>query len=163
MAWSTAHWRRVAEAMDARSALDSRSSISALARLISHLARAGGFTIDPRNGMAPSFSRRDFVVSLAGREAVYRIAPRAAEVGAWLSKVKSALEPPSRFVGGWMSDLSGLYYLDVSTVVRGLECALTLAASYGQQAIFHPTSGRTIYLHEDHVGGRSDCAQQDGA
>ncbi len=121
-------------------------SLPALAR---HLANyvipenSKGFTFDPRQGSHRSFSPDEFVVAIKGYERGFLRLPNATEVLSWLEWTAPILSLPGNHIGAWQN---GLFYLDVSVVVKGLAKAVQVAYQNGQMGIYDAATNQTLLL-----------------
>lgn len=111
-------------------------------------ANPGGFTIDPRRLVVPDFGEEEYIVSLRGFEERFAGLPSEAEVLRWIRRHERVLRRPGTFVGGWQDPETGLFYLDVSISVWGLERARHFGMRNGQRSIYRPATGETVWLLE---------------
>lgn len=107
------------------------------ARIFSRLAAGEGFTLNPREGMAPFTGSGYLVADPALTETNVR---SAADVKAFLARpeVKRALEHENAYVGGWQNEIN------VSHVVPRRETALDLGLRRNQAAVGQIRNGEYV-------------------
>lgn len=105
-----------------------------------------GFTIDLNSGAPAPFDVNTYFVSLDGYERAYDGIPTPREAASWIRANRKVLRRPGHYLGGWRNEEDGRFYLDVTLGVQGLSEAIALAQRQSQRCIYHPVSGKTIWL-----------------
>lgn len=87
-----------------------------------------------------------YMVSLADREKTFPAQPSVESLADFISDNMDALVIPGRYVGGWLNN--GIWYLDVSVCILGLDSAIPFARANAQQAIFDLWTRKDIFLKD---------------
>lgn len=104
---------------------------------------SAGFSVNLQ-GNSPEFG---YMVSKPGNEVVFKNLPTEFEIVSYALQRLELLQGHDIYIGGWMDDSTGLYYLDVSVNVLDLQTAIMLGESSGQIAIFDLSTFSSIYLN----------------
>lgn len=102
----------------------------------------GGFSLNAN--LVPPIS--GYMVSRKGME--LKTNPAVGNIEAYLSRYWNMVNESKLFFGGWIDEVDGTLYLDVSENVESKEVALRLAFQRGQLAIYDVVNQETIYLPE---------------
>ena len=112
------------------------------------LKKPGGWTYDPRLCQCLEFDSntnpRLYVISVEKHELRLMKAPDEKIIRAWLEPRMELLSRPGYYIGCWCH--KGTYFLDVSLLIQGWASARRMAKANHQRGIYHPRSGRTIFL-----------------
>lgn len=103
-----------------------------------------GFTFDPVRWECPTFREGVFIVSLNGYTRTFTSLPSEAELFAWVQGCWHLLCWSGHFIGNWLNEKDGHFYLDISIGVFGLDRALKLAQIHRQSFIYYPAEGISI-------------------
>jgi hypothetical protein len=106
-----------------------------------------GGTYDPRSKRLRTFRRREqtYLVSVPGYEHRVHGVPNAGALLPWVSRVRSRLAVEPHYLGWWRDGRELVF--DISIAIDGdRDFILDLAKSWGQKAVFHPSSKSTVYV-----------------
>ncbi len=119
-----------------------------------HLAAAvavgwgeGGFTIDLDGYPFESWQDDNYAVSMMGTQRRFRTCPTTNVIWRYVDHFRARLCLPGHYLGGWIH--CGIYYLDVSRVVRGRSVAETLARHNEQKSFYCYTTRKAIFTPQD--------------
>ena len=105
------------------------------------------FTVEPRTLLDAKYNNDTFFVSLYGCEKRFKGLPHWWQVYRWIRGSRELLFLPNHYAGGW--ECGGIYYLDVTIAVVGKSQALDVAKKNNQQAIYHPFSGKSLFVEKE--------------
>ncbi len=118
-----------------------------LTRYIYYVLLPSNFTLDPYTFAFPLAEYGPFeemyIVSLFGHEKKFPAAPEIDALMVWING-KLPLLHQGCLIGGWYNKDDHIYYLDLSSVIYGLENAKTFGELNRQKAIYHPYSDTEI-------------------
>src|ERR1019366_3618860 len=105
-----------------------------------------GGPYDPRSNLFPTFDdERLYLVSLPGHERRLCEAPTARNLIDWLIPAQRVCAAHRAYLGWWRD--GDAMVLDVSVPIVGdRDEVLKLAGSWGQQAVYQPTTQQVIYV-----------------
>jgi len=112
----------------------------------------GGFSFNPKVGFVGEHLDNGYMVSLGGKESVYRSAMLGRgyikeAIEEYLDIYEDWLQYSNHFLGAWV-DESGVLYLDISEYTDKLEVALDKARERKQKAVYSIANGTTIFVNE---------------
>jgi hypothetical protein len=111
------------------------------------LAGATGASVAVADGTGPAAG---YMVSLVGAEQVKALRPDKADIVEWIEDAAKPLVAAAQqlghkpYLGVWLDDATGRWYLDVSINVGDLSQALTIGARGHQKAVFDVARGEAI-------------------
>ena len=90
-----------------------------------------------------SFSSGIYLVGQRKHHRRFKVCPKHNEIVVWLCGNLSSIYSRGGFVGGWWNK-EGVLILDVVAVISGRQNAMLSGRINGEEAIYHPYSGRDI-------------------